>query len=117
MYTILNMADASTINDGIVIALVGYLIVFAALVVLFLVFNNLSKLINYNIREKLKKEGKLKNSNEKVQRITGDEAAAISLAIYLYSGLHDEESNVITIKKISRRYNPWSSKIYGLRNL
>lgn len=104
-------------NDGIVIAIVGYVIVFIALVVLFFVFNNLSKIINYNIREKLKKQGKLKSETENIQRISGDEAAAISMALYLFNELHDEESNVITIKRISKRYNPWSSKIYGLRNI
>lgn len=117
MNTIFEIHDMQTLNDGIVIAIVGYLIVFAALVVLFLVFNNLSKIINYNIREKLKKEGKLKSKAEKVERISGDEAAAISMALYLFHELHDEESNVITIKRISKRYSPWSSKIYGLKNL
>nr|MBX2841099.1 hypothetical protein [Flammeovirgaceae bacterium] len=41
------MFDFSNITDeGITIALVGYFIVFASLVVLFLVFNNLPRLLN-----------------------------------------------------------------------
>jgi len=33
-----------------------------------------------------------------------------------YDEVHDNESNVITIKRIERRYSPWSSKIYGVNN-
>lgn len=47
---------------------------------------------------------------------TGD-IAAIAMALHLfYDEVHDNESNVITIKRIERRYSPWSSKIYGVIN-
>ena len=47
---------------------------------------------------------------------TGD-IAAIAMAIHMfYDEAHDNESNVITIKRIERRYSPWSSKIYGTNN-
>ncbi len=43
--------------------------------------------------------------------------AAISLALHLYlNDQHDVESNVITIKRIQKRYSPWSSKIYSMNN-
>lgn len=43
-------------------------------------------------------------------------AAAIALAIHMYkSDLHDQESFTITLKKVSKIYSPWSSKIYTLR--
>jgi len=39
------------------------------------------------------------------------------MALHLFMNeMHDEESNVITIKRIERRYSPWNSKIYGLNN-
>jgi glutaconyl-CoA/methylmalonyl-CoA decarboxylase subunit delta len=114
-FLLANIGTPEFLGDGIVIAIVGYLIVFTALVVLFFVFNNFSKIINYNIRKKLKKEGKEHHPEKKELQITGEKAAAISMALYLYSELHDEESNVITIKRVSRSYSPWSSKIYGLR--
>jgi len=42
---------------------------------------------------------------------------AIAMALHLYyDEVHDDESNVITIKRIERRYSPWSSKIYGINN-
>ena len=52
-----------------------------------------------------------KNSN-----VAEEEAAAIALAIHMYKReLHDIESLTITLKKVSRIYSPWSSKIYTLR--
>ena len=45
-------------------------------------------------------------------------SAAIALALHLYyADVHDEESHIMTIKTVERRYSPWSSKIYGLNNL
>lgn len=43
--------------------------------------------------------------------------AAIAMALYLhFNEMHDEESNVITIQRVSKTYSPWSSKIYNMRN-
>ncbi|HPE33245.1 MAG TPA: OadG family transporter subunit [Bacteroidales bacterium] len=96
----------------IIIALVGYVIVFGALVVLYWIFNSIPKLININIRRQLRKQGKNDDGGE--LNIEGNIAAAIALALHLHlSELHDEESSVITIKRISRQYAPWSSKIYS----
>ena len=99
------------------IALVGYLVVFIALVLLYLVFYNLPSLLRIDLRKllagKSEKETVLKKEGVKV---TGEINAAIGMAIFLYiNEMHDKESGVITIKKISKRYSPWSSKIYGLR--
>lgn len=50
--------------------------------------------------------------------LSSGDSAAIALALHLfYAEVHDEESAVITIKTVERRYSPWSSKIYGLNNL
>jgi glutaconyl-CoA/methylmalonyl-CoA decarboxylase subunit delta len=49
--------------------------------------------------------------------IPSADVVAISMALHLfYDEVHDTESNVITIKRIERRYSPWSSKIYGVTN-
>jgi hypothetical protein len=46
-----------------------------------------------------------------------NDIVAIAMAMHLYfDEVHDDESNVITIKRIERRYSPWSSKIYGVNN-
>jgi glutaconyl-CoA/methylmalonyl-CoA decarboxylase subunit delta len=50
--------------------------------------------------------------------LAAEEIAVIGLALYsYYSDVHDHESNILTVKKISKLYSPWSSKIYGLNVL
>lgn len=47
---------------------------------------------------------------------TEEEIAAMAAAVYINRmEVHDKESAKLTIQKISKRYSPWSSKIYGLR--
>lgn len=103
---------------ALVLALVGYVVVFAALVALIIVFNNLPRILNLDLKKYFRKR-KLEEIPKKEEvSVTGEVNAAISTAMFLFfSELHDEESGVITIKKISRRYSPWSSKIYGLRHI
>jgi len=54
-----------------------------------------------------------------VTEVTGsDTEAAIATALYLYfNEMHDEESDVITVKRVSKTYSPWSSKLYSMRNI
>lgn len=112
-------------TDDLILALLGYLIVFAVLVMLFLVFQNLPKIlgsITYvrkeakKMREQLFTEHKPDQSEED-EVLTGEVCAAIALALHteLYAA-HDEEDMRLTIQKISRSYSPWSSKIYGVNN-
>jgi len=105
--------DFSNITGvNVTIAIVGYVIVFTALVLLYFVYNTIPKLINIKVRRQLKKEGKCEDCGD--LHIEGDVNAAISMALYLYfDEIHDEESDVITIKRISKQYTPWSSKIYS----
>jgi glutaconyl-CoA/methylmalonyl-CoA decarboxylase subunit delta len=109
------MGFQEIINQGIVIAITGYAIVFFALVLLYYVFSFLSKGLLLKTKRKLSKSGKLSEDDQELH-VSGEVTAAIALAIYLSRDLHDEESDVLTIKKISRTYSPWSSKIYGVRN-
>ncbi len=103
-------------QGGWTIALVGYGIVFTALIALVIVFVNLPKLLQINLRSKLKKQGKSSSNNENLD-IEGNVNAAIAMALYLhFDQIHDEESNIITIKKVTKNYSPWSSKIYGVMN-
>jgi len=66
--------------------------------------------------------GKKAKSESVVPAATSDEVlsgdiVAIAMALHqFYDEVHDDESNVITIKRIERRYSPWSSKIYGVIN-
>ena len=48
----------------------------------------------------------------------GEVFAAIAMAIYAATEeVHDAENTVLTIRRVERTYSPWSSKIYGLRDL
>lgn len=95
-------------DEGLAITLVGYSIVFSALVILYFVFHSISRILTINFKNRLRREGKPELAE--LPEITGEETAAISMAIYLFNELHDEESNVITIKRVSAAYSPWSAK-------
>ncbi len=101
-----------------IVAFVGYLVVFFALVLLVIIFTNIPKLYHIQIRKKLRRKGKYIDRPEGCcMAISGETNAAIGLALFLYfNELHDHENMVMTIDKVSRRYSPWSSKIYGLTN-
>ena len=108
------------INWGFALLVTGIGIgtVFCLLVVLIWIINLQSKMINsFNRSEKT-------SSPEAVPATTGItdthptpyEQAAIAMAMHLYFDAHDEEPHVITIEEVERRYSPWSSKIYSMRN-
>ncbi len=109
---------ANSVEFGITVAIVGFSIVFFSLTALVIVFLRLPKLINRQFnRDKLRRR-KHKKTDEATQDdyiVEGNVTAAISLALHLYfNELHDEESNVVTIKKVKKAYSPWSSKIYSV---
>ncbi len=102
-------------ENGLTVSLIGYLVVFIALITLYLVFKNLQKVVEFRFKKEEKtevvaaKEGRLKMD------ISGEMNAAIGTAIHLYfNELHDEENFTLTINRVSKRYTPWNSKIYGI---
>lgn len=100
---------------GIGMTVIGYVVVFLALLFLYVIFSNLTKLLNVNVKRLLRKEGK-DDVTAKDISVSGEVNAAIAMAIHLYySEIHDKEDAVLTINKVSRTYSPWSSKIYGVR--
>ncbi len=110
--------DISAIDQSaLIIVVVGITIVFAALLLIYLFFRYVLPLfLRIALKRKVLKSGQ--TGNGKIHEIPGDVNAAIAMAIYLYlNEMHDEESNVITIKRVSRAYSPWSSKLYSMRNL
>jgi len=63
------------------------------------------------------KKTRLASMSKDKSEIPSTDIVAIAMALHLfYDEVHDNESNVITIKRIERRYSPWSSKIYGVNN-
>lgn len=100
---------------GIGMTVIGYVIVFIALLLLYIVFYNLTKILTGKIRRILRKEGKIIDDKTSIE-MSGEVNAAIAAALYLYyNELHDQENTVLTINRVSRAYSPWSSKIYSLR--
>ncbi|MFW6268195.1 MAG: OadG family protein, partial [Marinilabiliaceae bacterium] len=100
-----------------VITAVGYLVVFTALIGLIFVFKYMPNVLNFPSKRRMKREGKLGGTGGREEYIAGEVNAAIGTALGLYfAELHDEESKVITIKRVKRRYSPWSSKIYNMNN-
>lgn len=103
------------LQDGVTISIVGMLIVFSSLFILYKLFSWISLLISLNIRKKLRREGKHYIKGRETLMVPGDHSAAIAMALYLYNELHEEESNILTIERVSRIYSPWSSKYYNMR--
>ena len=63
------------------------------------------------ITEEIKTPVKKVDINEEV-------AAVIAYALHLYQQeIHDYDNMILTIQKVVRPYSPWSSKIYGLRQM
>lgn len=118
-------------NDpyGVLMAILGMGIVFLVLVLLFAVFSNTPRIYSPDFKSRLssfragRKHHKPDaetddNMSLRSEGMSGEVNAAIAAAIHLYrSELHDYENTVLTISKVSRTYSPWSSKIYGLRNI
>lgn len=103
------------LGDGLLITMIGYLIVFIALVLLTLVFNYIPKILRMQARRNLKKKGRPEELDASKMEIPGEVNAAIGTAIFLFfNEMHDIEDPIITIKRISKNYTPWSSKIYGV---
>lgn len=99
------------------ITLLGWAIVLVALFFLVGIFLVIPKIINWSIKRSLRNKGKHQIKDEHLA-ISGETNAAIATALFLYfNQIHDEESNVITIKQVRRRYSPWNSKLYGMTNM
>lgn len=96
-------------------------IVFSALLVLSVAFYFIGKLSSIiSRRNKAVSQG---NEDPELAEIrqtkqdTGEEIAAIAMALRDHLEAHDDESTILTLKKIRRAYSPWSSKIYSLREM
>jgi hypothetical protein len=80
---------------------------------------------DFHVRRAMKKSKKVRilktgvdSVAKKQNAVTNDELAVIAIALYQYSKqMQDYEDMTLTIGKVSRVYSPWSSKIYGLRQI
>ncbi|MBR3678538.1 MAG: OadG family protein [Alistipes sp.] len=97
---------------------IGFSVVFVVLVLLIFIMKIMGWVFT---RQKKAKSVATKGAAaaEEHDAISDQEiAAAIITALKLYkSNLHDQESEILTINRITRAYSPWSSKIHGLTQL
>ena len=105
---------------GVSMTITSMLVVFLALILLYIIFKLVGK-TSVGMSNKRKAEeaavtvvGIKPDTNE----IPGEVLSAIFMALHEeQSDVHDLEHTILTFNKISRNYSPWSSKIYGLRQL
>ena len=105
---------------GIGISIICFLIVIIILILLYLSFYYIWKIkmpVAKTKKIEIQKEGEdfktviIQNEEE----ISGEVLAAIGTALHLYLlSMHDYENGIITIKKVTKTYSPWSSKLYNL---
>ena len=102
-------------SKALMMTITGYGIVLASLAFVAFLFIRLHSIQDFLERRRMKKDGHPGIPEKPRTSITGEENAAIATALYLFfAELHDEEKYVMTIRKVSRNYSPWSSKIYGV---
>jgi glutaconyl-CoA/methylmalonyl-CoA decarboxylase subunit delta len=111
----MNIDWSNIINAEVIMSSVVTIILIALLFILYKSFKWISARYSPEIREKLKAQGKLLRNGRDSNIVPEDHSAAIALALYLNNELHDEESNILTIERVSRIYSPWSSKYYNMR--
>jgi len=103
---------------GIGLAVISISVVFAALLMIFVML----KIFGYTATRKDRKAKKEQEATTAAATSTtalaanevgptGEELAAITMALHMYlNSMHDEESEVITIDMPSKHYSPWSQK-------
>lgn len=105
-------------ENGFGMTVMAMCIVFTALLVLCLSFYAIGKIgAAVSRMNKMRAHGVEKEEIRTVQQDSGEEIAAIIMALHEHLNTHDAESTVLTINKVKRAYSPWSSKIYGLREV
>lgn len=101
---------------GGAVTLMSMVIVISCLAILAILFLGFGAVSSYFQRQrKMKARGPVaveQSSDED----SGETIAAIAAALAEhFSGKHDIEDTVLTIKRMKRAYSPWNSKIYNLR--
>ena len=105
-------------TKGWIVTVAGFLIVVVALFILSMIFRGVAAYFKKQDAKKNEvKEVKPLSAKPTVKlaegEIPAEVQAAIGMALYLSTNLHDEESNVITI---DRRVTSWNDKNYGVRH-
>jgi len=111
-----NLKQNDSIGIGMTITAMG--VVFIGLILLYIIFKQVGKAAVSASQRRAKKAAGGSEAVVETGEISGEVLVAIGMALYeLDQDVHDYENTVLTIQKVKRTYSPWSSKIYGLREL
>ncbi len=107
---------------GIGLAIISMSVVFTALIMIYLML----KLFGYGSKKIAQRNAQKSaaaaaaispvatdaaTKDDLPEQLTGEEAAAIAMALHLhFNSMHDEESEIITIHMPSAHYSPWAQK-------
>ena len=108
-------------KNGFAMTIMAMCIVFSALLLLCICFYIISKIgESISKRNKAKSQGATLNdmpASKHPEHDSGEEIAAIVMALHEHLDAHDQENTILTINKVKKAYSPWSSKIYSLREV
>ncbi len=106
-------------SEILAITLIGFSLVFTVLVILIYVIKLFGVVFTRNQKKQIATTQNTPVEEVKLPHMVGtEEAAAIAMAIHLYTEvMHDNESEILTIQKVKRAYSPWNAKIYGFTQL
>lgn len=113
-------ADQLAQNDpyGGTLTIMSMCIVVAALIVLSILFLCFGRISSALQRRRKKEAHGPAATDDHEEEDSGEVIAAIAAALAEhYSGKHDMEDYILTIRSMKRSYSPWNSKIYNLRVL
>lgn len=115
-------ADLFHDNDknGFSLSILAMGIVFSALLLLCICFYFISKIGEAVQHRNKVKTSNIKNTeNKKMERRhdSGEEIAAIVMALHEHLNVHDRESTILTLNRVKKAYSPWNSKIYNMRQI
>lgn len=100
-------------NEMLMATAFGFVTVLFVLVLLIYIMKTMGWFFT---RERKAKVAASSSKQDHEDAISDEElTAAIATALKLYkSEMHDRESEMLTINRITRAYSPWNSKIHGL---
>lgn len=106
-------------ENGFGMTIMAMCIVFSALLILCLCFYAIGRIGQFfhglNKRKALGGMSAENSANSAAIHDSGEEIAAIVMALHEHLNAHDTENTILTINKVKRAYSPWSSKIYNIR--
>lgn len=105
---------------GAVMTVTAMSVVFLALILLYIVFRQVGKSSVRASQKRAQEKGHTTVTEADIEETAGEVYAAIAVALHLClidEDEHDIENAILTIKRVTRNYSPWSSKIYSLREL